>query len=115
VSPHSYLVQILIISAQRLALHSLVEQAGQAALGPTANHSPWEGNLLKLTLGLIGPEEAMKAARSDIDRCRVLFYTAARLITLGDKRRAKEVLKRCSRFDLDFVEMPLVASEEDLV
>lgn len=114
-SPHSYLVQMLIISAQRLGLVPLVEQVGQSALGPTANHSPWEGILLKLTLGLIGPEEAMKAARSDVDRCRVLFYTATRLITLGDKRRAKEVLKRCSRFELDFVEKPLVAAEEDLV
>ncbi len=114
ISAHPYVVQMLVISALRLGNHDIAAQAGGGALPILANEYPWEATLLKVTLGRIDRDEAMRVAKTDLDRCRVHFYTAARLITNSDKSRARDELQACLAMNIPCFETCAAQSELEL-
>jgi hypothetical protein len=87
------LLQMLLIAAQRSGQADLVR--GTAEQIPRITQQvPWERTLLNVTLGETDPDQALSLAADNEQRAQVLFYAAARLITLGQVALAPDLLWR---------------------
>ena len=90
---HPGLLQMLLIAAQRSGQADLVR--GTAEQIPRITQQvPWERTLLNVTLGETDPDQALSLAADNEQRAQVLFYAAARLITLGQAALAPDLLWR---------------------
>ena len=76
------IAQLVLISCQRMGETSKAEQLGADAVLATAA-LPWTQLLLKLTLGQVKLEDALRHAKDEKQRCAAQFYAGARLMTLG--------------------------------
>lgn len=87
------LLQVLLISSQRSGQTELLAQI--AAQVPEITRSvPWERTLLDLTLGKADPNAALAQAQDDGQRGQVFYYAAERMITVGHRERATDLLTR---------------------
>lgn len=107
---HQSIFQMLLISLQRLGRQDDIDNVGSRLLEKTIS-SPWLNALLKLTLGKLTEEELLRNATNNQQRCDVLYYTGARLKTLGLSNDALEKFKKCLETNVESIEMVLARME----
>ena len=104
------LLQLLLISLQRLGQTELLDQLGPQVLAATAE-LPWHHALLALTLGQADPASLYEQAIDEGQRCQVLFYTAIRLLLVGRAEEARQTFEACLALDAPCLEHHLAAVE----
>ncbi len=103
------ILQVLLVSLQRLNRHDELRRIGPQALSVTASH-PWLHTLVRLTLGQIDAGEAIAAASGDTERCQARLYAALRLQTLGQAKEAETELDACLAIESPCVERQVAAA-----
>src|SRR5262249_19458247 len=88
----------------------LLKQFGPEVLEATAGH-PWEQTLLRLTLGRVRAKEGLAQAADSAERCQVLYYAGARLLTLGEGGQARQILGQCVAESAECLERRLAQLE----
>jgi CHAT domain-containing protein/tetratricopeptide (TPR) repeat protein len=81
------LLQVILISLQRLGDKDLGDELGSQFLEMTAGH-PWDQALLQLTLGQAELHHLLDWADTEGRRCQAHYYAGARLETLGRTAQA---------------------------
>lgn len=105
-------LQLTLISMQRLGWFDVAERVGEMALHGSGGH-PLIAALFNLTLGRINLAEAMKTARGPGDECRIRFYAAAHLLTTGKPDEARMLLRVCRQSNAASMEWQLASFEEE--
>jgi tetratricopeptide (TPR) repeat protein len=100
------LLQIVLISLQRLGKTNLAAKVGADALRLT-NEAPWDHSLLRLTLGQIPWPEVVFQAADSHQRCQVYYYAGARSLTVGENDAAIHDFLACKSTKADCLEFEL--------
>ncbi|WP_410672101.1 CHAT domain-containing protein [Amycolatopsis sp. cmx-4-68] len=103
-------IQLFLISLQRLDRTDLLERWDRENFGLYQPY-PWEQRLLGLTLGKVGRDSLLPAAKDDRQRCEVHFYAGHRFLTFGDLPRAKAEFARCAGLPVDCAERRLALAQ----
>ncbi len=103
-------LQLLMISLQRLGRTDSVEQLGSQLLAATSEH-PWVHELLQLTLDQTNPDQLLAQAQTEEQRCQVLYYLGARCLTMGLDREARKAFSACLALDTQCLERQLAQAE----
>jgi tetratricopeptide (TPR) repeat protein/CHAT domain-containing protein len=106
------LLQVLLISLQRLGRTDLLEQLAPQALATTARE-PWCHALVQLTLGERAPQDVLRLAQNESHRCQVLFYSGSRFLTLGQVEAAHDAFEACLQINVSCVEYQLAQFEKE--
>jgi hypothetical protein len=109
-SCHQSICQMLLISLQRLNRIDDLIVTSQKLLDDTIS-VPWLNSILKLTLGQIDTKELLPIADTPGKLCDVLYYTGARLKTLGLEEDANVKFKECIKISVESIEMVLARME----
>ena len=109
-SAHQSIFQMLLISLQRLGQNEDLKCIATEMVGQTAD-IPWLRSLLRLTLGQLEPEDMLIMAKSPTQRCEVLYYSGARLKTLGRHQEAEMMFRECVETGVETIEMVLARME----
>ena len=88
------LLQILLISLQRLGKTDELEAWGAQCLKMSADH-PWDNALFKLTLGEIDASQVMAMAKYKGQASQAYCYSGTRMETLGYLDAAQELFDKC--------------------
>lgn len=109
--PHKIL-QLLLISYQRLGDASAVERFGQEILTMTAG-TPFYHRLVKLTLGESDLAQVLEAAHDEKERCQAHYYAGMRLLTLGQEQGARAEFAACLAQPVECLERQLAQAESN--
>ncbi|MDB5352433.1 MAG: TPR-repeat protein [Planctomycetota bacterium] len=104
------IVQVVLISLERLGQAQALANIGSQALQLTASHA-WSHSLIELTLGLTAPESLLASSQTEVQRCQALFYAAERLVTAGETDQAREILRICTGLPARCAEKMLAMAE----
>ena len=104
------IVQVVLISLHRIGQSEVLANIGSQALRLTERH-PWFHSLIELTLGLTSLDPLLVRAETDDQRCQALFYAAERLVSTGEKDKARELLKACVDLSANCAEKTLALAE----
>lgn len=107
---HQSIFQMLLISLQRLGRSEELDDISPKLLKMT-NANPWLNSLLRLTLGELEAEELIRMAENRSQLCDGLYYTGARLKTLGLDEEARTKFKECTETGVESIEMVLARME----
>jgi tetratricopeptide (TPR) repeat protein len=72
---------------------------------------PWEKSLIQLTFGQASLDTVRQAAENEEQRCQATYYAGARLLTIGHRAAAEELLRECAGQNVDCLEKRLAEVE----
>ncbi len=107
------LLQMLLISLQRLDQTEAVEELGPRILAATEGE-PWIQRLVKLTLGQGNPEQLrdqLGSEKNEEQCCQAAYYWGARLLTDGETGDADKAFTACLEGTATCVEKHLAQLE----
>jgi hypothetical protein len=88
------LVQVIIISLQRLGREEEATQLG-SSIQKRRDFDAWEKTLIRLSLGQLNPDDVCSMAIGNEQRCQAHYYAACRLITSGHVAAGESHLDTC--------------------
>jgi nephrocystin-3 len=103
------LLQIVLISLQRLGKLELVERIGRDGLRVSID-KPWERSLLQLTLGQVSWPDVVFQAADSRQRCQAYYYAGERNLTVGAREPAIQAFLACQTTGADCLESELAQS-----
>jgi hypothetical protein len=104
------LMQIVLISSQRVGYVAGIEQFGPLALD-IASGDAWHRLLLEFSLGIRALPDVLNAADSDRRRCQAHYYSGARFATEGRASYAREQFSLAAALNAPCVEHELAEHE----
>jgi hypothetical protein len=105
------LLLLLLISLQRTSQNETAIGLANTLMLPANYNNPWMTALIKLTVGLTGPNEAEALVQNEEERCQFNFYWGSWLLTNNMERAAMVAFNNCATADVDCNERFLALAE----
>jgi len=105
------LLLLLLISLQRTLQNETANDVANTLMLPANYNNPWMTALIKLTVGMTGPNEVEALAQNEEERCQFNFYWGSWLLTNHMDRAAAVAFTSCAAADADRNERFLALAE----
>jgi hypothetical protein len=108
------LLQMLLISAQRLEQPKIAEELASFVVSTGSNLDPWSKAMLKLTSSngdwaklMEETNKLLKDCRDNKQRCQLLYYLGAKCLTMGKTDEAHDIFAVAAKIEAPCLEQKL--------